>query len=105
LKYSTNVLDLTFLLDYRSERKFCSGSKLKEMSGSGIFADKGENGDSEASNPANKTSVRMYQVYRSLHRKYLLPRFLYIGDDIFCLVLVIFVACRNSDVWLLCTEF
>ncbi|GJN02733.1 hypothetical protein PR202_ga20114 [Eleusine coracana subsp. coracana] len=44
------------------ERKFCSGSKMKEMTGSGIFADKGENGDSEASNPANKTSVRMYQL-------------------------------------------
>jgi hypothetical protein len=39
-----------------------SGSKMKEMTGSGIFAEKGENGDSEASNPANRTSVRMYQV-------------------------------------------
>ncbi|OQU77616.1 hypothetical protein SORBI_3009G079950 [Sorghum bicolor] len=45
----------------KSERKFCSGSKLKEMSGSGIFAEKSENGDSVASNPANKTSLRMYQ--------------------------------------------
>ncbi|ONM16995.1 hypothetical protein ZEAMMB73_Zm00001d003464 [Zea mays] len=45
----------------KSERKFCSGSKLKEMSGSGIFAEKSENGDSEASNPDNKTSLRMYQ--------------------------------------------
>ncbi|XP_062184599.1 uncharacterized protein LOC133888391 [Phragmites australis] len=45
----------------KSERKFCSGLKLKEMTGSGIFAAKSENGDSEASNPANKTSVRMYQ--------------------------------------------
>ncbi|TVT98243.1 hypothetical protein EJB05_56462 [Eragrostis curvula] len=45
----------------KSERKFCSGSKLKEMTGSGIFAEKGENGDSDASNAANKTSVRMYQ--------------------------------------------
>ncbi|XP_062225806.1 uncharacterized protein LOC133924335 [Phragmites australis] len=45
----------------KSERKFCSGSKLKEMTGSGIFAAQSENGDSEASNPANKTSVRMYQ--------------------------------------------
>ncbi|KAF0890356.1 hypothetical protein E2562_002755 [Oryza meyeriana var. granulata] len=44
----------------KSERKFCSGSKLKEMTGSGIFAEKSKNGDSEASN-ANKTSVRMYQ--------------------------------------------
>jgi hypothetical protein len=32
------------------------------MSGSGIFAEKSEIGDSEASNPANKTSLRMYQV-------------------------------------------
>ncbi|KAG2572528.1 hypothetical protein PVAP13_7KG184600 [Panicum virgatum] len=45
----------------KSERKFCSGSKLKEMSGSGIFAEKSENGESEASSHANKTSVRMYQ--------------------------------------------
>ncbi|EEE61110.1 hypothetical protein OsJ_15020 [Oryza sativa Japonica Group] len=45
----------------KSERKFCSGSKLKEMTGSGIFAENSENDDSEASNPANKTSVRMYQ--------------------------------------------
>uniref|UniRef100_A0A0D9W5Q5 DUF4057 domain-containing protein n=1 Tax=Leersia perrieri TaxID=77586 RepID=A0A0D9W5Q5_9ORYZ len=45
----------------KSERKFCSGSKMKEMTGSGIFAEKGENGDSEASNPSTKTSVRMYQ--------------------------------------------
>ncbi|KAL6845886.1 hypothetical protein ACP4OV_024461 [Aristida adscensionis] len=45
----------------KSERRFCSGSKMKEMTGSGIFAEKGENGDSEASNPSNRTSVRMYQ--------------------------------------------
>ncbi|XP_006652354.2 uncharacterized protein LOC102706094 [Oryza brachyantha] len=45
----------------KSERKFCSGSKLKEMTGSGIFTEKSENGDSETSNPAQKTSVRMYQ--------------------------------------------
>jgi hypothetical protein len=32
------------------------------MSGSGIFTEKSENGDSEALNPANKTSLRMYQV-------------------------------------------
>ncbi|KAL5215577.1 hypothetical protein ABZP36_006978 [Zizania latifolia] len=45
----------------KSERKFCSGSKLKEITGSGIFAEKGENGDSQVPNPANKTSLRMYQ--------------------------------------------
>lgn len=39
---------------------------MKEITGSGIFAAHSENGDSEtgpgASNPPNKTSVRMYQV-------------------------------------------
>jgi len=59
---ASNISTLTFLLTYCSERKFCSGSKLKEMSGSGIFAEKSENGESEASSHANKTSVRMYQV-------------------------------------------
>jgi hypothetical protein len=48
------------------------------MTGSGIFADKGENGDSEASNPANKTSLRMYQVldlFRSLQKNIFCPSF------------------------------
>ncbi|KAM0913484.1 hypothetical protein ACQ4PT_012123 [Festuca glaucescens] len=44
-----------------SSRRLMSGSKMKEMTGSGIFAEKGENADSESSNPANRTSVRMYQ--------------------------------------------
>uniref|UniRef100_A0ACD5V5P9 Uncharacterized protein n=1 Tax=Avena sativa TaxID=4498 RepID=A0ACD5V5P9_AVESA len=44
-----------------SERRLMSGSKMKEMTGSGIFAEKDENGDSDSSNPANRTSVRMYQ--------------------------------------------
>lgn len=44
-----------------SERRLMSGSKMKEMTGSGIFAEKNENSDSESSNPANRTSVRMYQ--------------------------------------------
>lgn len=39
---------------------------MKEMTGSGIFAARSENGDSEsgsgASNPPNKTALRMYQV-------------------------------------------
>ncbi|XP_010235587.1 uncharacterized protein LOC100834638 isoform X2 [Brachypodium distachyon] len=43
-----------------SKRKMCSGSKMKEITGSGIFAAHSENGDSEtgpgASNPPNKTS-------------------------------------------------
>ncbi|KAG1366507.1 hypothetical protein COCNU_13G002970 [Cocos nucifera] len=47
-----------------NQRKLCSGSKLREITGSGIFAAGDENGASEsdasASNP-NKTGVRMYQ--------------------------------------------
>ncbi|KAM7514577.1 hypothetical protein LguiA_004160 [Lonicera macranthoides] len=47
------------------KRKPCSGYKLKEISGSGIFAAGGENGEleSESSNltPTNKTGLRMYQ--------------------------------------------
>lgn len=46
--------------------KPCSVSKLREMTGSGIFAANGENGESETdsslSNPDNKTALRMYQV-------------------------------------------
>ncbi|KAM7518582.1 hypothetical protein LguiB_017544 [Lonicera macranthoides] len=48
------------------KRKPCSGYKLKEISGSGIFAAGGENGEleSESSNltPTNKTGLRMYQI-------------------------------------------
>lgn len=48
-----------------SKRKMCSGSKIKEIAGSGIFAAHSEDGDSDngsgSSNPPNKTSVRMYQ--------------------------------------------
>ncbi|XP_006647410.1 uncharacterized protein LOC102703279 [Oryza brachyantha] len=47
-----------------SKRKTCSGSKMKEMTGSGIFSAQSA-GDSEtgsgASNPPSKTSLRMYQ--------------------------------------------
>ncbi|VAH32971.1 unnamed protein product [Triticum turgidum subsp. durum] len=49
------------LLCLQCERRLMSGSKMKEMTGSGIFAEKNENSDSESSNPANRTSVRMYQ--------------------------------------------
>ncbi|KAA8538059.1 hypothetical protein F0562_027361 [Nyssa sinensis] len=45
------------------KRKPCSGYKLKEMTGSGIFA-AGENGDeSDSANPTpnNKTGLRIYQ--------------------------------------------
>nr|CAD1825155.1 unnamed protein product [Ananas comosus var. bracteatus] len=45
--------------------KPCSVSKLREMTGSGIFAANGENSESETdsslSNPDNKTALRMYQ--------------------------------------------
>ncbi|GAA0172656.1 hypothetical protein LIER_26440 [Lithospermum erythrorhizon] len=48
-----------------NKRKPCSGYKLKEITGSGIFASKGENDepepDSDDPAPANKTGVRMYQ--------------------------------------------
>ncbi|KAM0936121.1 hypothetical protein DsansV1_C27g0200151 [Dioscorea sansibarensis] len=47
------------------KRKPCSGSKLREMTGSGIFAGDGENGTSDSSGayltPNSKTSVRIYQ--------------------------------------------
>ncbi|KAJ6413602.1 hypothetical protein OIU84_006407 [Salix udensis] len=43
------------------KKKPCSGYKLKEMSGSGIF--NGQDGASESgdANPNNKTTVRVYQ--------------------------------------------
>ncbi|GER40273.1 hypothetical protein STAS_16940 [Striga asiatica] len=48
-----------------NKRKPCSGYKMKEMTGSGIFKPKGENGASESEDdsqtPANKTGLRMYQ--------------------------------------------
>lgn len=47
------------------KRKPCSGYKLKEMTGSGIFAAEEETEDQEAEGanqtPSNKTGVRMYQ--------------------------------------------
>ncbi|KAJ4953369.1 hypothetical protein NE237_030201 [Protea cynaroides] len=48
-----------------NKRKPCSGSKWKEMTGSGIFADDGENGASESGSanptPSNRTGSRLYQ--------------------------------------------
>ncbi|XP_072992616.1 uncharacterized protein [Typha latifolia] len=48
-----------------NQRKPCSGLKLREITGSGIFAADAENGESESgcavSNPNNKTTLRMYQ--------------------------------------------
>lgn len=43
-----------------NKMKPCSGNKLKEISGSGIFAGNGANGASDPDS-ANKTSIRMYQ--------------------------------------------
>lgn len=47
-------------------RKPCSGYKLKEISGSGIFAANGGDGTSQpdAANPSNRTTVRVYKVFR-----------------------------------------
>ncbi|XWS21517.1 hypothetical protein CRYUN_Cryun30bG0061000 [Craigia yunnanensis] len=48
-----------------NKRKPCSGYKMKEMTGSGIFAANGENDESEPGSanptPNNKTGIRMYQ--------------------------------------------
>ncbi|KAL2232033.1 uncharacterized protein LOC105177131 [Sesamum indicum] len=48
-----------------NKRKPCSDYKMKEMTGSGIFKAKGENGASESEDagqtPVNKTGLRMYQ--------------------------------------------
>lgn len=46
-----------------NKKKPCSGYKLKEINGSGIFAANGENGasESDAGNHNNRTSVRVYQ--------------------------------------------
>ncbi|XP_022766384.1 uncharacterized protein LOC111311275 isoform X1 [Durio zibethinus] len=48
-----------------NKRKPCSGYKMKEMTGSGIFAANGENDESEPGSanptPNSKTGLRMYQ--------------------------------------------
>ena len=50
---------------------------MKEMTGSGIFKGKGENGLSETDEAeetsANKTGLRMYQVLLPLFLAYLYP--------------------------------
>lgn len=67
--YSMCMLDIIFI-----KIKFCaiyfrkpvSGYKLKEITGSGIFAPGGENGmdetDPATRTPSNPTGIRMYQV-------------------------------------------
>ncbi|KAK8966291.1 hypothetical protein KSP40_PGU010846 [Platanthera guangdongensis] len=48
-----------------NKRKSCSGSKLREITGSRIFASANDNGESDSggslTNPDNRTSVRIYQ--------------------------------------------
>ncbi|XVF36726.1 hypothetical protein REPUB_Repub19eG0083000 [Reevesia pubescens] len=48
-----------------NKRKPCSGYKMKEMTGSGIFVANGENDEAEPGSanptPNNKTGIRMYQ--------------------------------------------
>lgn len=56
-------------------RKPCSGYKMKEMTGSGIFAGSEENDESESGSanptPGSKTGLRMYQVsFNSLHVRF-----------------------------------
>lgn len=67
----------------------CSGSKMKEMTGSGIFAAPGETDNPEAgsglTNPPNKTALRMYQVCQCLvccKYKYKQVAILTCGDQI-----------------------
>lgn len=53
------------VFSYEISRKPCSEYKMKEITGSGIFAANGENDTPEsgsANPPPNKTGVRMYQV-------------------------------------------
>jgi len=49
---------------FSTSRKPCSGYKMKEITGSGIFLDSGETDPSESGNitPNNRTGIRMYQV-------------------------------------------
>ena len=49
-------------------RKPCSGYKMKEMTGSGIFLASAEDTTSEANgaNPDSRTSIRVYQVHNMI---------------------------------------
>lgn len=63
-KCSIFLLNLS-LFPFGAFSKPCSGYKMKEMSGNGIFSD---NADDSASEPGsvnsnNRTSIRTYQVY------------------------------------------
>ncbi|KAL0432706.1 UNVERIFIED_CONTAM: hypothetical protein Slati_2604900 [Sesamum latifolium] len=60
-----------------NKRKPCSGYKMKEMTGSGIFKASRENGASEAEDDGqtslNKRDLRMYQPFLSVKKKRFLP--------------------------------
>ncbi|KAK2655771.1 hypothetical protein Ddye_008823 [Dipteronia dyeriana] len=63
----TKVLSGDYVTDEEAQslnkKRPCSGYKLKEINGSGIFAGNGEDGGSESgsANPNNRTTVRVYQ--------------------------------------------
>ena len=54
------------MVNFEIFRKPCSGYKMKEMTGSGIFAANGEDDAAESGSanptPNSKTGIRMYQV-------------------------------------------
>lgn len=52
------------LFTFKISSKPCSGYKMKEMTGSGIFAPKAENdaSESDGANLTPKPAIRMYQV-------------------------------------------
>lgn len=55
----------TSIVQFGNSRKPCSGYKMKEMTGSGIFVgnEEEEELESGSANPTqNKTGIRMYQV-------------------------------------------
>ncbi|XP_051118373.1 uncharacterized protein LOC127242738 isoform X2 [Andrographis paniculata] len=56
------VNEVTRLLNFNVfQMKPCSDYKMKEMTGSGIFKGKGEDGASDNEEDTNKTGLRMYQ--------------------------------------------
>ena len=60
------IYTLSVIVMFEFLRKPCSGYKMKEMTGSGIFVANGETEEEESGNasatPINKTGLRMYQV-------------------------------------------
>ena len=66
--YSNHFLRPAETVRSDTSRKPCSGYKLKEMTGSGIFVGDADDGVSESgsANLINKTGVRIYQVFYQL---------------------------------------